>query len=79
MRKKLQIIILLVIFLTPVFLCAFDYLSSEQYRRLSGNERARYLEQLRTEYDSLLSRKVLGDLEAERLELDIAELQARIA
>ena len=79
MRNKIQILVLLLIFLTPIFLCAFDYLTDAQYKRLSSGERARYLEDLRQEYDSLLSRKVLGDLEAERLEAEIAELRERIA
>ena len=79
MKNKLQILILILVFITPVFLCAFDYLTDAQYKRLSSGERARYLEDLKQEYDSLLSRKVLGDIEAERLEAEIADLRARIA
>jgi len=78
MKKKLQIIILLVVFTVPMFLQAFTYLSDQDFRRLSGSERREYLNQLDREMASFQTRRSNAIAEAERLEASIANLNGQI-
>jgi IMP dehydrogenase len=55
--KKVQILLLVVIFLLPAFLSAFTYLSQDEYRRLCSRERAIYLAALDDEMASFQTRR----------------------
>ena len=79
MKRKLQIILLLVAFTVPMFLQAFTYLSDQDFRRLSGSERREYLIQLDREMASFQSRRANANAEAERLEVSIAQQRELIA
>ena len=78
MRKKLQILTLLIIFVMPMLLHSFTYLEDADFRRLSGAERTAYLNALENEMASLQRRRADANATSERLVEEIAALRAQL-
>jgi len=79
MTKKLQLILLLVVFTVPMLLQGFTYLSDPDFRKLTGAERRQYLIQLDREMASLQQRRANAIADAERINTSIAALNGQIA
>lgn len=80
MKKKLQLLTLLVIFVLPVFLQAsVNYLSEADYKKLSKSERQQYWNRLETEMTNLQRRKANAIAANERLNTEIEELRRNIS
>jgi nucleoid-associated protein YgaU len=78
--RKLQLLILLAIFVMPMFLFGqFVYLSDEDYKKLSSSERTQYLADLNAEMLRLGSQTSTSNAEAESLDAEIEELRKKIA
>ena len=80
MRKKLQIVCLLVIFLLPLFLQAsVTYLSEDEYKKLSKAERNEYWRSLESEMSNFQRRKADALASSERLTKEIEALRKDIS
>ena len=79
MNKKLQLLVLLVIFTLPIFLYSFTYLSDADYKKLSGKERTQYLDALNAEITRLQNQKADAIAQSEQLTIQNDELRAKIA
>ncbi|MCK9329993.1 MAG: LysM peptidoglycan-binding domain-containing protein [Candidatus Cloacimonetes bacterium] len=79
MKKKIQIIALIVIFVLPIFLNAsVNYLNEDDYKKLSKTERQQYWNQLETEMTNLQQRKADAIAANERLTVEIEALRTNI-
>jgi nucleoid-associated protein YgaU len=78
MKKKLQLITILLAFTLPLFLQAFNYLGDEDFKRLSGNERTSYLNALENAMSSYQQRKTDALEESERVREAIAALKLQL-
>ena len=80
MKKKLLIITLLVIFVLPILLQAsVNYLSEDEYKKLSKSERQQYWNRLETEMTNLQKRKADAIAANERLNTEIEALRRNIS
>lgn len=78
MKKFLQTLLVLTVFVLPLFLSAeFTYLSDEEYEALNSTERDKYLNDLDNEMISLQERKVNAINDSERLIDEIDALRLR--
>ena len=80
MKKKLQILTLLAVFLLPMFLSAnFVYLSDEEYKKLSSAERAQFNAALENEMATFQRRRADAIASSERLTAEIEALRGQIS
>ena len=76
--KKIQILVLLVIFALPIFLAGFTYLSEAEYKSLRSCERREYLEALDEEMASFQRRRADAMASSMLLEGEIEELKEQL-
>jgi len=79
MNKKLLIIATLIMFVLPVFLFSFTYLSDQEYKNLSSAEKQEYLKALDEEMASLQQRKSDANAQTEQLQSDNGALKEQIS
>jgi LysM repeat protein len=75
MSKKLFFIAIVVIFLAPIMLHAFNYLSEDDYNKLSSKEKEQYNKDLLAEMTSLQERKNDANTRSDELESENAGLR----
>ena len=78
MNKRLLTIATLIMFVLPVFLFSFTYLSDEEYKKLSSAERNQYNADLQEEMVSLQQRKTDALALTEQLTADNERLRTQI-
>ena len=76
--KKLVLLTILVIFLCPVFLHGFTYLTQEEYRALCGDERREYNAALLEEMDAMQNRKDDALAAGDELEPEVEALRRQL-
>ena len=76
--RKLLLLTVLVIFMFPVFLQGFTYLTESEYRALSSDGRRQYISALEEEMASLQKRRADSIASSQQLEQEIEESQANL-
>ena len=77
--KKFQLLAVLLIFILPVFLQGFVYLSDSEYIGLCGNERREYNAALEDEMASFERRQAEAEAASMLLEMEIEELKRQLS
>ncbi|MCL2064250.1 MAG: LysM peptidoglycan-binding domain-containing protein [Candidatus Cloacimonetes bacterium] len=77
--RKFTLFIVLVIFIFPLFLHGFTYLSDSEYRALSSGERREYIAALEVEMSSMQRRRADAMASSMLLEMEIEETRGHLS